>query len=153
MIMFAGARVARASTVATTRRQLTSKPNPTLQNRVDRPRASRRRRRPLPPPPKGAANASASSSNASESDGGGADEWIHSEERTEYLTSRERWVMRVAVVSSLAAIAGFTMNKWEIERRLEQLSPDEQRSWRDGSWVPREQRGADGDGGGGGNGV
>eukprot|EP00308_Calcidiscus_leptoporus_P018980 CAMPEP_0119375746 /NCGR_PEP_ID=MMETSP1334-20130426/36590_1 /TAXON_ID=127549 /ORGANISM="Calcidiscus leptoporus, Strain RCC1130" /LENGTH=45 /DNA_ID= /DNA_START= /DNA_END= /DNA_ORIENTATION= len=29
------------------------------------------------------------------------------------------------------------MNKWEVERRLQSLSPREQEAWRNGTWQPR----------------
>ena len=83
---------------------------------------------PPPPPPPRAAAAEAA---------GADDGWVNSQERDEHLSTRERFVMRVAVVSGVLAIVGFTLNKWEIERQLdEKLSPEDQKRWREGTWRP-----------------
>ena len=64
------------------------------------------------------------------------EEWIHSEERAAQLSSSERWIMGIAVVSCTAAIAMFTSTKWEVERRIrEQLTEEEQQKWYDGTYV------------------
>jgi predicted exporter len=113
------------------------KSNPTLTERY--PRASKRRRPGKAAPSKAEATPSQPASAQASKDTSG-DEWVNSNERTEQLTTAERWVMKVAVLSSMAAIAGFTLNKWEIERRLEELSPEDQQRWRDGSFKEEAQR-------------
>eukprot|EP00965_Chrysotila_dentata_P218413 6190565-Pleurochrysis_carterae.AAC.2 len=45
------------------------------------------------------------------------------------MTNRERAIAFVAVVSSTLAIAMFTANKWEVERRLKNLPEEEREAW------------------------
>ena len=53
-----------------------------------------------------------------------------SEERTSHLEKNEKWIMRVAVASSLLAIGSFTYTKWEVEARLkEELNEAERKAW------------------------
>ena len=132
---------ASARVLRTSSRLLTTKQNPTLRERY--PRASRRRRAPSTPPPKQpeAATSASTEEAASESD------WVNSEERAAELTSRERWVMGVALATGVAAVAGLTLNKWEVERQLkERLTPEEQQRWREGRWVPGEKPQSEGGG-------
>ena len=46
----------------------------------------------------------------------------------------ERRLPWISAISSLAAIVMFTLNKWEVERRLQALSPAEQEAWRNGTY-------------------
>ena len=58
-----------------------------------------------------------------------------SEERTAHLNNNEKWIMRIAVVSSLAAIVCFTWTKWEVEARLRaELNDEERRDWYSGTY-------------------
>ena len=73
------------------------------------------------------------------STGAAADEWLHSEERTANITRNERWIVGIALVSGSLAMAMFTATKWEVERRLQELPPEEEQAWRDGTYKPQKK--------------
>lgn len=95
----------------------------TASHRPSRPPAANKL--PPPPPPAASASADAGQSNV---------EWLMSEERTAHLQYNEKWLMRIALVSSGLAIASFTYTKWEVEAKLKnELNDDERKAWYSGS--------------------
>ena len=89
-----------------------------------RPPSSRKPPPPSPPPPPAEPTPA-----AGEPEKGNV-EWLMSQERTEHLNENEKWLMRITVVSSAAAIACFTYTKWEVEARLkEELNQEERTAW------------------------
>ena len=42
--------------------------------------------------------------------------------------------MVASFVFSGLAIISFTLNKWEVERRLKRLTPEQRDAWQEGTW-------------------
>ena len=47
-------------------------------------------------------------------------------------------LLGVSVVSSGAAIISFTLNKWEVEKRVDALPPSDRQDWLDGTYTSRK---------------
>ena len=50
------------------------------------------------------------------------------------LPKSERRIMVASFVFSGLAIISFTLNKWEVERRLKRLTPEQREAWQEGTW-------------------
>ena len=50
------------------------------------------------------------------------------------LPKSERRIMVASFVFSGLAIISFTLNKWEVERRLKRLTPEQREAWQEGNW-------------------
>jgi hypothetical protein len=57
-------------------------------------------------------------------------------EPTPITQADKHWALASVVFGALA-IGGFTLNKWEIEKRLKELPPDVEAQWRAGEYKPK----------------
>ena len=63
-----------------------------------------------------------------------SDEWVESKERAEYLSKNEKWIAGIAVASGVICLASFTGIKWEVDRRVKDMSDEDQQLFYDGTY-------------------
>ena len=60
-------------------------------------------------------------------------QWLISEERSQHITQNEKRLAAISVALVTLSIGGFASVKWETERQLKELPPEQEQAWRDGT--------------------